>query len=150
MLRSSSLVSVQVVISLLASPRCSHGLWMTPTLANYLQKEGRPMSFVDRSIKCSDCGADFTFSTREQEFFAEKGFTNDPKRCRWCRASRMVQNNGASDRSGCRQEWQPRRQMFAAVCAECGKGTELPFEPRYGRRVYCRDCYEKVRQGAPR
>ena len=108
------------------------------------------MSFVDKSIKCSDCGCDFTFSTSEQESFAGKGYANDPKRCRLCRASRMVQSNGSSAYSGYSQPWQPRRQMFAAVCAECGKGTDLPFEPRYGRRVYCRDCYEKVRQGAPR
>jgi CxxC-x17-CxxC domain-containing protein len=123
---------------------------MTPTLANYLKKEGHPMSFVDKSIKCSDCGCDFTFSTSEQESFAGKGYANDPKRCRLCRASRMVQSNGSSAYSGYSQPWQPRRQMFAAVCAECGKGTDLPFEPRYGRRVYCRDCYSKVRPGASR
>jgi CxxC-x17-CxxC domain-containing protein len=123
---------------------------MTPTLANYLQKEGHPMSFVDKSIKCSDCGSDFTFSAGEQESFAAKGYANDPKRCRWCRASRMVQNNASSAYSGYSQPGQPRRQMFAAVCAECGKGTDLPFEPRYGRRVYCRDCYSKVRPGALR
>jgi CxxC-x17-CxxC domain-containing protein len=62
----------------------------------------------------------------------------------------MVQCNGSSDHSGDRPKWRPRRQMFAAVCAECGKTTELPFEPRYGRRVYCPHCYEKVRQGASR
>ncbi len=49
------------------------------------------MSFVDKSIKCSDCGSDFTFSTSEQESFAEKGFTNDHKRCRWCRAAKLLQ-----------------------------------------------------------
>jgi CxxC-x17-CxxC domain-containing protein len=120
---------------------------MTPTLANYLKKEGHPMSFVDKSIKCSDCGSDFTFSMSEQEFFAEKGYTNDPKRCRLCRANRMVQGNGSSAYSGYSQ---PRRQMFPAVCAECGKGTELPFEPRDGRPVYCRDCYSKIKPSAVR
>ena len=108
------------------------------------------MSFVDKSIKCSDCGTDFTFSAGEQESFAVKGYANDPKRCRWCRASRMVQSNASSAYSGYSQPWQPKRQMFAAVCAACGKGTDLPFEPRYGRRVYCRDCYSKVRPGASR
>jgi CxxC-x17-CxxC domain-containing protein len=108
------------------------------------------MSSVEKSIKCSDCGTDFTFSSSEQEFFAEKGLTNDPKRCKLCRASRMVQSDGPLAHSGYRQQWQPRRQMFAAVCAECGRAAELPFEPRYGKPVYCRDCYSKVRQGAPR
>jgi CxxC-x17-CxxC domain-containing protein len=108
------------------------------------------MSFVDKSIKCSDCGSDFTFSTSEQQFFAEKGFTNDPKRCRLCRAAKMVQSNGSSAYSGYSQPWQPRRQMFAAVCAECGRAAELPFEPRDGRPVYCRDCYSKVRPSTGR
>jgi DNA-directed RNA polymerase subunit RPC12/RpoP len=97
---------------------------MTPTLANYLKKEGHPMDLVDKSIKCSDCGSDFTFSTSEQQFFAEKGFTNDPNRCRPCRASRMVQGNGSSTYGSFGQ---PRRQMSPAVRAECGKGTDLPY-----------------------
>jgi len=97
---------------------------MTPTLANYLKKEGHPMGLVDKSIKCSDCGSDFTFSISEQQFFAEKGFTNDPQRCRLCRASRMVPGNGSSTYgSFC----QPRRQMSPEVCAECGKETDLAF-----------------------
>ena len=123
---------------------------MTPTLAKYLKKGVHPMSFVDKSIKCSDCGSDFTFSTSEQEFFAEKGYANDPKRCRLCRASRMVQSHGPSDHGVYRQQWEPRREMFAAVCAECGRAAQLPFEPRDGRPVYCRDCYVHVRQGASR
>ena len=118
---------------------------MTPTLAGYLKKEGNPMSFADRSIRCSDCGSDFNFSTSEQEFFAEKGFTNDPTRCRSCRASGMVHSLVPSARSGYGQPWQPGRQMFAAVCADCGQAAELLFEPRDGRPVYCRDCYAKVR-----
>ncbi len=105
------------------------------------------MSFVDKSINCSDCGSDFTFSISEQKSFAEKGYTNDPQRCRLCRAARTVQSNGSSAYSGYSE---PRREMFRAVCAECGKATELPFEPRYGRRVYCRDCYSKVRPGTGR
>jgi CxxC-x17-CxxC domain-containing protein len=108
------------------------------------------MSFVDKSIKCSDCGSDFTFSVGEQESFAAKGYANDPKRCRLCRASRMVQSNGSSAYGSCSQPWQPRRQMFRAVCAECGRATRLPFEPRDRRPVYCRDCYSKVKQGTSR
>jgi CxxC-x17-CxxC domain-containing protein len=108
------------------------------------------MSFVDKSIKCSDCGADFTFSTSEQEFFAEKGYANDPTRCRLCRASQMVHSLVPSTRSGYGQPWQPKRQMFAAVCAGCGQAAEILFEPRDGRPVYCRDCYGKVRPSTGR
>lgn len=102
------------------------------------------MSFVEKSIKCSDCGSDFTFSVSEQEFFAEKGFTHDPRRCRLCRAQRAAQGDSSA---GYRP---PRRQMFRGVCAECGKETQLPFEPRGGRRVYCADCYSRIKEGAAR
>ena len=104
------------------------------------------MSFVDKSIQCSDCGSDFTFSASEQELFAQRGYTNDPKRCQSCRAIRKAQGNG----SGSSSYGASSRQMFPAVCAECGKQTELPFEPRDGRPVYCRDCYSKVRPNTVR
>ena len=38
------------------------------------------------------------------------------------------------------------RKMFKAVCADCGKETEVPFQPTEGRPVYCRDCYQKHRK----
>ena len=98
------------------------------------------MSFQDKSIQCTDCGTTFTFSAEEQEFFASKGYTNDPKRCPSCREARKSERYGDSS-FGSRS----RRQMFPAVCAQCGKATEVPFEPREGRPVYCSDCYRKVK-----
>ncbi|GAH00739.1 unnamed protein product [marine sediment metagenome] len=98
------------------------------------------MSFEDKTLQCSDCGATFTFSAEEQEFFQTKGYTNEPKRCPACREARKAQRYG-NDSSGYRSQ----RQMFPAVCAECGKETEVPFEPREGRPVYCSECYKKVR-----
>jgi len=98
------------------------------------------MSFEEKSIQCSDCGANFTFTVEEQEFFQSKGYTNEPKRCLSCRQARKSQRYGSdSYNSGA------RREMFPAVCAECGKDTEVPFEPRNGRPVYCSDCYRKVK-----
>jgi len=44
--------------------------------------------FQDKSIQCSACATTFTFSAEEQEFFASKGFTNEPKRCPSCRQAR--------------------------------------------------------------
>ena len=99
------------------------------------------MSFEDKSIQCSDCGATFTFSADEQELFASRGYTNDPKRCPSCRQARK------SERYGNRSYGSPR-QMFPVVCAECGKDTEVPFEPRGDRPVYCSDCYRKVRMSS--
>ncbi len=98
------------------------------------------MNFEDKSIQCSDCGATFTFTAEEQEFFHSKGYTNDPKRCPSCRQARKSERSGSDSYSG-----GARRQLFPAVCAECGKDTEVPFEPRDGRPVYCSDCYRKVR-----
>jgi len=98
------------------------------------------MSFQEKSIQCSDCRTTFTFSAGEQEFFQSKGYTNEPKRCTACREARKSQRYG-NDSYGSRS----RRQMFPVTCAECGKETEVPFEPREGRPVYCSDCYNKVK-----
>ncbi|MFC1902059.1 CxxC-x17-CxxC domain-containing protein [Chloroflexota bacterium] len=101
------------------------------------------MSFEEKSLQCSDCGATFTFSVEEQEFFQSKGYTNEPKRCPTCRQARKTERYGGGGGYG-GGGYRPR-QMFPAVCAECGKDTEVPFEPREGRPVYCSDCYNKNR-----
>ncbi|HIE16811.1 MAG TPA: zinc-binding protein [Dehalococcoidia bacterium] len=95
------------------------------------------MSFKDKSIQCSDCGTTFTFTVEEQELFASRGYTNEPKRCQPCREARRAERRGNGSYG--------RREMFPAVCAECGKDTEVPFEPRQGRPIYCSDCYSKVK-----
>ena len=98
------------------------------------------MRFQEKSIQCSDCGTTFTFTAEEQEFFASKGYTNEPKRCPSCRQARKSKRYG-DDSYGDRSQ----RQMFPAVCAQCGKNTEVPFEPREGKPVYCSDCYNKTK-----
>jgi CxxC-x17-CxxC domain-containing protein len=96
------------------------------------------VSFEDKTLQCADCGQEFIFTAGEQEFFASKGYTNEPKRCPSCRQSRKADRYGSGGYGG-------QRQMFPAVCAECGKDTEVPFEPRDGRPVYCSECYAKAR-----
>ncbi len=96
------------------------------------------MSYEDRSIQCSDCGATFIFTAGEQEFFASKGYANDPKRCPECRQARKAERYGSGG-------YRSQRQMFPAVCAQCGKETQVPFEPRENRPVYCTECYSKIR-----
>ncbi len=98
------------------------------------------MSFQDKSLQCSDCGATFTHSAEDQEFYQSKGCTNEPKRCPECRQAKKAQRNG----NGGYGSSSPR-QMFPAVCADCGKETKVPFEPREDRPVYCSDCFRKVR-----
>ena len=106
------------------------------------------MGFEDKSLQCSDCGTTFTFTTGEQEFFQSKGYTNEPKRCPSCRQARKSERTGSGSYSsggyGSGSYGSPR-QMFPATCASCGKQTEVPFEPRSGRPVYCSDCYRKVK-----
>jgi len=101
------------------------------------------LSFEDKTLQCSDCGATFTFSAEEQEFFQSKGYTNEPKRCPSCRQARKAERYGSS---GGGYGFKPR-QMYPVVCAECGRDTEVPFEPREGRPVYCSECYNKTRSG---
>ena len=96
------------------------------------------MSFEDKSITCSDCGATFTFSVLEQEYFQSRNFANDPKRCLPCRKTRQTQRTGSVS-------YTSNRPMFPATCAECGRDTKLPFEPRNGSPVYCSECYSKVK-----
>jgi len=95
------------------------------------------MSFQDKSIQCSDCGTTFTFTAEEQEFFQSKGYTNEPKRCPECRRARKSDNGNSTYRTP--------HQMFPVICDECGKSTEVPFQPRNDKPVYCSDCYRKVR-----
>ena len=105
------------------------------------------MSFQDKTLECSDCGSEFTFSAEEQEAFQSRGYTNTPKRCPSCRQERKARQNGNSGNSygNDSYSYRPQRQMFSAVCAECGKATQVPFQPREDRPVYCSDCYNKVR-----
>jgi CxxC-x17-CxxC domain-containing protein len=107
------------------------------------------MSFTDKTLSCSDCGKDFTFSVEEQEQFQQRGYTNEPKRCPECRAARKAERPGGGASSGGfsnnRNSSFAPRESFPATCSECGKATTVPFEPRQGRPVYCSDCYRKVR-----
>ncbi len=98
------------------------------------------MAYEEKSLVCSDCGKTFPFTVEEQEFFASKGYTNEPKRCQTCRSNRRSErfaSGGGMNRGP--------RQMFPATCAQCGKQTEVPFQPRGDKPVYCRDCYVKSR-----
>jgi CxxC-x17-CxxC domain-containing protein len=102
------------------------------------------ISMQDKTLVCSDCGQEFTFSASEQEFFAQKGFSQ-PSRCRLCRAARKAARAGGGDSFGDSYGGRGERQMYPAVCAQCGKTTEVPFQPRGDRPVYCSDCYQTQR-----
>ena len=88
----------------------------------------------DKRITCRDCGNEFIFSVSEQEFYKEKGFENEPVRCKPCRNNRKSQRGAGPG---------GQRQMYEVTCAECGKQTEVPFRPTGEKPVYCRDCFNK-------
>jgi CxxC-x17-CxxC domain-containing protein len=90
--------------------------------------------YTDKTITCRDCGAEFAFTASEQAFFAEKGFQNEPGRCPACRANRRQNTRGGNTGD---------RQMFDVICDECGATTQVPFQPRGDRPVYCRDCFAR-------
>ena len=96
------------------------------------------MSFNDKTLTCTDCGANFVFSAEEQEQFQARGYTNEPKRCPECRATRKAKSLNGNSSYG------QRREMFPAVCAQCGKDTQVPFQPRGDRPVYCNDCFRAM------
>lgn len=88
--------------------------------------------YQDKTLTCKECGKEFVFSADEQAFFAEKGFENEPGRCPACRAARRATRR--------------TREMYDVVCDECGRPTQVPFEPTEGRPVYCRDCFDARRR----
>lgn len=96
------------------------------------------MAFQDKTLTCSDCGQTFTFTASEQEFFQQKGYTNEPRRCPSCRQARRTDGGGGSGGFG------GPRQMYTAVCANCGKPAQVPFQPRGDRPVYCSDCFSQM------
>jgi CxxC-x17-CxxC domain-containing protein len=119
--------------------------------------------YEDRSITCADCGQEFVFTASEQAFYAEKGFTDAPKRCKPCRQARKSQRNSGSygdDSYGGGSSYgggggyggggsyggdRAPRQLYDAVCADCGKTAQVPFQPTGSRPVYCNDCFRARR-----
>ena len=106
--------------------------------------------YNDRVLSCKDCGSDFVFTSGEQEFYASRGFENLPSRCPSCRAARKARMSGTSGSGGGYDgggysSRRVARQMYPAVCSACGKDTEVPFQPRGDKPVYCSDCFAQVR-----
>ncbi|HLB24379.1 MAG TPA: zinc-ribbon domain containing protein [Dehalococcoidia bacterium] len=104
------------------------------------------MAFADKTLACVDCGAEFIFTAGEQEFHSSRGFSNEPKRCPDCRRARKSSRDdggyGGGGGGGGGYSSGPR-QMYPATCANCGRETEVPFQPRGDRPVYCRDCFQQ-------
>ncbi|MGI6150405.1 MAG: zinc-ribbon domain containing protein [Christensenellales bacterium] len=93
--------------------------------------------FEDKVLVCRDCGVEFIFTAGEQQFYAEKGFQNEPQRCKICRDAKKAARGERTERG--------EREMFDAVCAACGVATRIPFMPKNDRPVYCSACFQARR-----
>jgi CxxC-x17-CxxC domain-containing protein len=93
------------------------------------------MEYRDKTLKCVECGSDFVFTSGEQAFYADRGFKNEPKRCKNCKGKRGASPGGAGS----------HRSETTTKCSQCGKETTVPFKPTQGRPVYCRECFQQRR-----
>jgi len=119
---------------------------------SFISRKGAELSYQDKTLACRDCGQEFVWTAGEQEFYAQRGLVNQPGRCPDCRRARKSQQGGGGYAGGGYSagggyERAPR-QMYPAVCSECGKETQVPFQPRGDKPVYCSDCFAARRQPA--
>ena len=132
--------------------------------------------YNDKNLTCADCGQEFVFTASEQDFYAQRGFT-EPRRCPSCRASRKAARGGDGGGGGGGGGYgsygagggysaggysggggggggggygardRGPREMFSATCSNCGREAQVPFRPTSGKPVYCSDCFRSMRGG---
>jgi CxxC-x17-CxxC domain-containing protein len=130
--------------------------------------------YSDKTLTCADCGQEFVFTASEQDFYAQRGFT-EPRRCPTDRAARKAarassgagyssgyssgesggygggggysSGGGGGYSSGGGGGYGDRgpREMFTAICSNCGNEARVPFRPTSGKPVYCSDCFRTMR-----
>jgi CxxC-x17-CxxC domain-containing protein len=104
----------------------------------------------DKTLVCADCNQEFVFSASEQQFYADRQFS-EPRRCPTCRAARKASRgdfggSGGGGYSGGRGGFSSGpREMFTATCSACGREAQVPFRPSGAKPVYCSDCFSSRR-----
>jgi len=99
----------------------------------FRKRDDSPRKMVEGNWKCSKCGAEIT-----QLPFEPSG--DLPIYCSNCHRERMGERRGGG--GGARRDFQRKMYQGNWKCAKCGVSiTELPFEPREGQEILCRDCY---------
>lgn len=101
------------------------------------------MAYEDKTLTCMDCGETFVHTAEDQARYAERGFTNDPKRCRPCREKRKAGATPGGDSAD-----------RVLVCSDCGKDFvhSAKDQAYYAERGFrndpkrCRDCREKHKE----
>lgn len=95
------------------------------------------MQFEDKTLPCRNCSQTFVFSAGEQQFFAEKGLSNEPRRCPNCRLLIRIQRKG-----------EDASRTAEVNCHGCGVPTRVPFQPKGYRPVYCSYCFQTKKREA--
>ena len=111
-------------------------------------------TFTDKTLTCADCGTEFTFTAGDQQFYADRQFS-EPRRCPACRAAKKAARGdtgggysagggagGYGGGGGGGYSDRPR-EMFSATCDSCGKEARVPFRPTGTKPVYCSDCFRR-------
>jgi CxxC-x17-CxxC domain-containing protein len=109
---------------------------------------------ADKTLMCADCNQEFSFSASEQQFYADRQFS-EPRRCPSCRAVRKASRGESSGSYGGGSYGGGggggggygggQREMFTATCASCGRDAQVPFRPTGAKPVYCSDCFTSRR-----
>ena len=101
----------------------------------------------DKTLVCADCNQEFVFTASEQQFYADRQFS-EPRRCPSCRAAKKAQRGDSSGYSGGGRSGgysSGPREMFTATCSSCGREAQVPFRPSGAKPVYCSDCFSSQR-----
>ena len=112
-------------------------------------------TYTDKTLTCVDCNQEFTFTATDQQFYADRQFS-EPRRCAACRAAKKAArgesggtygNGGGAGgfRSGGGAGYGGQREMFSATCDNCGREAQVPFRPSGSKPVYCADCFASRR-----
>ncbi len=108
------------------------------------------MYATDKTLVCQDCNQEFSFTASEQQFYADRQFS-EPRRCPSCRAARKASRGdfgggsggyGGGSRGGYSSG---PREMYTATCSSCGREARVPFRPSGSKPVYCSDCFSSRR-----
>ncbi len=95
------------------------------------------MSFQDKKLICKQCSQEFIFTASEQEFYLQKNLQYEPKRCKFCRPLKKINQSTNNSNNP--------RQLFNVICAKCGKKAQIPFKPISEKPLYCRLCYQEIK-----